>query len=270
MKNYWIILTCCLLSGLFLNSLKAQHASSTPPEAAHPAEPNIQLVTFMHPESVYSFRGLDGKGFLKRKPINITEPAYNKQGTGIVILVLLVNPKGQVVRAKVEPGMEDLASPFMVTSAQNAVQAWTFSPTAAKNKQQFDEVRVIIQFNYRGSGTLYSDEGNVIIKGIDGRFPVSLPLPDYKVSNEGIVTAEATLSPDGSVAWIDAYYGRKPGAAVNPHLGVLTHEAISKWKFSALKEDMEQKFQSFKVICRYQHWSTSSTPPSARMVRSTP
>lgn len=211
-------------------------------------------IEFMHPETIYSFRGLDGKGFLQRSPLNIPEPAYNRQETGLVILIFSITPSGAVTDITLEPGQEEFATPTLVASAKQAVRQWHFNTLPPKAPQENEKVRVLIQFNYEGSNRIYSTEGNFILEGIVDRYPTHIPSPKYEMRQEGTVTAEVIVEPNGQVAWVDRYYGETPQQPVNPHLGIITHEAIQQWKFIPLTASQPQEQKRVKVICRYFHW----------------
>jgi len=221
-------------------------------------------IEFMHPETVYAFRGLDGKGFLQRKPINIPEPAYDRDKTGLVIIIFTITSDGSVKDITLEPGQEDFATATQISSAKQAIRQWKFNPLPEGRPQADEKVRVLIQFNYKGSGRIYSTEGNFILEGIAERYPTHIPSPQYEMRVEGTVTAEIIVEPTGEVAWVDRYYGETPQQPVNPHLGIITHEAVQKWRFIPVTADMEQKQTRVKVICRYFHWPDVVDPHVAR------
>lgn len=243
------------------NQLVGQRARTATPAPQQPDQ-----IEFMDPDVVYSFRGLDGNGFLTRKPLNIPSVAYDKAETGLVILIFAVSPAGLVKNIRLEPGQEGFATAKMIQAANQAVEQWRFNPLPPEQPQEDEEVRVLIQFNHAGSGRLYSSEGNFIIEGIDNRLPIEVPMPDYELRHEGIVIAEITIDPKGNIAWIDRYYGERPSMPVNPHLGIITHQAVKEWHFSALPASIPQEDQKVKVICRYFHWpEPEDSRPDARL-----
>ncbi|MEM9985697.1 MAG: hypothetical protein AAF804_11460, partial [Bacteroidota bacterium] len=69
------------------------------------------------------------------------------------------------------------------------------------------------------------------------------------------------------IAWINRYYGETPKEKVNPHLGIITHRAVSQWSFTPLPEELPQEQSSLKIICRYYHWpdNGSATARKAAM-----
>lgn len=222
--------------------------------AQRSAESQSDEVEFLHPEELYSFRGLDGKGFLRRKPLNIPEVAYQEEETGLVVLIFTINPQGRVTEVQREPGQEGLATAQMVSAAVHAVEQWQFNPLPPQLPQQDERVRVLIQFNYVGSGKLYSAEGKFLIEGLQGRYPSQIPAPRYESKHQGVVTAELTLEPTGEVAWVDRYYGERRGEPLNPHLGIITQGVIRDWTFTPLPAYLPQEQQKIRVICRYFHW----------------
>ncbi len=245
MRGLLLLTTICLLA-------LAQPSWGQPSAQLRSDAPDE--IEFMDPESIYSFRGLDGHGLINRKPINIPQPTYDLKETGLVVLIFTITPAGTVSTMFMEPGQAGFASREMRESAFRAVEQWRFNPLSVSEPQVDQEVRVLIQFNHKGSGRLYSAEGNFILEGIDHRFPTFVPIPDYELSQQGTVTAEITLEPDGSIAWINRYYGETPREKVNPHLGIITHRAVSQWSFTALPKELPQEQSSLKIICRYYHW----------------
>jgi TonB family protein len=228
-----------LLLCLFFSPLLNAQSNSD-----HPQE-----LLLLDPATVYSFRGLDGQGFLRRSPVNIPEPVYQGQRTGLVVLLFVISPSGQVSQAELEPNQHGLATIDMIRAAKAAVMQWKFNPLPNTQRQSDQKVRVLIQFNRPGSGRMFSEEGNVIIEGLQQRRALYLQSSGHQAMTGGIVTAEVTLNPMGQVAWVDRYYGASPEEKVNPHLGLRTHQALAQWQFAPSGDD--QALQTIKVTFRY-------------------
>jgi hypothetical protein len=211
-------------------------------------------IELMHPETLYAFRGLDGKGFLKRNPVNLPEPFYDGSGTGLVALRVTIAPSGQVSRVAQEATAIATATPEMIQAAKDAVMAWKFMPLGPKAVQNEEVVRVVIQFNQPGSGVRFSEDGRYMIEGLGARMPVQLVEPRYYVEDEGVVTAIMTIDPAGEIAWIDQYYGAYPHSPAVPRLGLITNEAVRQWKFNPLPADQSGEDQQVKVVFHYIRW----------------
>lgn len=203
----------------------------------------------LDPSTVYSFRGLDGQGFLRRQPVNIPDPVYTGQRCGLVVLRFTINAAGQVGSIRLEPNQHGLATIDMIRSAQAAVLQWRFDSLPAGRTAGPEEVRVLIQFNRPTSDRRFSEEGNVIIDSLGNRRPLRLVSPEMKGQRGGVVTAELTIDATGQVAWVDRYYGATPDEAVDPHLGLKTHAALSQWQLEPRPE--AQGYQRLRVVFRY-------------------
>ena len=216
---------------------------------------SASIIDFMDPETVYSFKGLDGRGFLRRSPVNLPQPVYVGKETGIVALIFEINPAGYVPKLRQETDLVTSANSDMIEAAQVAVEQWKFNPLPPDAEQEIEEVRVVIQYNFTNSGVIYSIDGRFTIEGLrNDRRPVQLAVPEYNTDHEGVVTALLTIEPSGGLAWIDQFYGSYPNQRVVPRLGIITDKAIRKWRFTPLPEGVEQTDQLIKVICRYLKW----------------
>ncbi|MDX2246804.1 MAG: hypothetical protein SF052_08530 [Bacteroidia bacterium] len=236
------LLLAFLGSGLPCPPLTAQNRTSAP-----------NVLEIMDPETMYSFSGLEGKGFLNRKPVNLPQPAYDGPETGIVGLIFTIQPNGKVSEVRQETFALTTANEKMVEAAKAAVIQWEFSPLPASSSQQNNEVRVIIQFNDPQSGVLYSVDGLCKIEGLGERFPVELVAPQYEEEeDEGVVTAIVNLAPDGTVNFISKFYGAYSHQLVRPRLGIITYSAIRQWRFDPLAADKEQTDHDVTVQLRYQ------------------
>ncbi len=241
MTHKW---TALLIPLLLLNFFGLTFAQPLAKEK--PAE-----ILLLDSRTVYSFRGLDGHGFLRRQPVNIPEPAYPGQKTGLVVLLATIHPSGQVSRVKLEPNQEGLATVDMIRASKAAVLQWKFTPLPKNHPQNEEQVRVLIQFNHSGSGLVYSEDGNLMIEGLASRRPVNLLSPGHFTYQGGVVTAELTLDENGQVAWVDHYYGSQPSEKVNPHLGLRVHEVLSGWQFTPQTNEQGESFQQIKVVFRF-------------------
>lgn len=213
--------------------------------------PNV--LEIMDPETMYSFSGLEGKGFLNRKPVNLPQPAYDGDETGIVGLIFTIKPDGKVSEVRQETFALTTVNEKMVEAAKAAVIQWQFSPLPASMAQKDNHVKVIIQFNNAQSGVLYSVDGLCRIEGLGERFPVHLISPLYEAEeDEGVVTAIVNLAPDGTVNFIGKFYGAYLQQTVRPRLGIITYSAIRQWKFDPLPEDKPQEDMDVTVQIRYQ------------------
>ena len=210
-------------------------------------------IEIMDPETMYSFSGIEGKGFLNRSPVNLPQPAYDGEETGIVGLMFTITPAGRVSKVKQETFALTTANAEMIQKAKTAVLQWEFTPLPRKLNQEDQDVRVIIQFNTAESGILYSIDGLYRIEGLKNRFPIELEAPDYNTEHEGIVTAFLAISPEGNVKYIGKFHGAYSYQKVIPKLGLITYSAIKKWRFDPLRPDQRQVDQEIIVKIRYQH-----------------
>lgn len=213
------------------------------------------FLDFMDPETFYSFKGLDGKGFLRRSPVNLPQPLFEGKETGLVSLLFTITPSGQISRVRQERNDFMTSSAEMAEVSITAVKQWKFNPLPLDVPQSDEEVRVVVQFNYAESGVLYSADGQFTIEGLEGgRRPVKLMPPDYSSQHQGVVTVLATIGPTGNIAWIDKFYGLLPSHSVIPRLGIITDKAVRKWRFTPIPEGVEQLDQQIKITCRYLRW----------------
>jgi TonB family protein len=233
----------------FVSGLAAPQAG--PAQAVRAGEARVEM---LDPESLYSFSGLDGRGFLRRGVQNMPQPYFTSSETGIVPLIFTITPSGRVSDVQIERFSQELATEDMIEAARTAVLNWQFQPLPPRMVQQDEEVRVVIQYNSGNSGRLYSHDGLYTIEGLQGRRPLDLPAPKYATLDEGVVTVILTLSPSGEIAWIDQFYGAYPHLPAKPRLGLITHEAVRKWKFSPLPESAPQEDQQIKIVFRYLRW----------------
>ncbi|MEZ4827162.1 MAG: energy transducer TonB [Bacteroidia bacterium] len=211
------------------------------------------MLEVMDPETMYSFSGLEGKGFLNRKPVNLPQPAYDGEETGIVGLEFTIQPDGKVSEVRKETFALTTANEAMVEAAKAAVIQWKFSPIPATASQKENRVRVIIQFNNKGSGVMYSVDGLCKIEGLGGRAPIELIAPGYEEGEEeGVVTAIANISPEGKVNFISKFYGAYSHQQVRPRLGIITYTAIRQWRFDALPQTLPQEDIDVTIQIRYQ------------------
>jgi hypothetical protein len=210
-------------------------------------------IEIMDPETMYSFSGIEGQGFLNRSPVNLPVPAYDGDETGIVGLMFTINPNGKVSRVKQETFALTTANAEMVQAAKNAVLQWEFAPLKPGIAWEDQDVRVIIQYNHSKSGVMYSIDGLYQIEGLVDRLPIELKAPDYNTSHEGIVTVVLAISPEGTVSYINKSYGAYTYQKVIPRLGIITYEAVRKWRFDALTPEQKQEDQEITVKIRYQH-----------------
>lgn len=81
--------------------------------------------------------------------------------------------------------------------------------------------------------------------GLGNRKPISLAKPRYDVQEEGKVTFEFVITPDGNVPFVKALPSNKLKLK---ELGI---EAIQKWKFSKLPPNAEQKNQTLRVTITF-------------------
>lgn len=219
------------------------------------ASEDLNYLDFMDAETFYSFKGLDGKGFLRRSPVNLPQPLFEGRETGLVPLVFTITPSGQISRVRPEQSEFMMATSDMLDAAVTAVKQWKFNPLPPAANQSDEEVRVVVQFNHKESGVLYSIDGQFTIEGLSaGRKPVKLLRPKYESNHEGVVTVVATISPLGDLAWIDKFYAHTEHQRVVPRLGIITDQAVRKWRFTPLPEENDQLDQQIKITCRYFRW----------------
>ena len=243
----WHLIICLLAIQAFAIKLSAQQVRRA---EVKPAGPN--MVEIMDPQTFYSFRGTDGKGFLNRSPVNLPQPLYSGSETGIVALIFRIDALGKVSDVHKEASPLKTATREMEDAAIKAVENWTFAPLPASQSQAANnQVRVVIQFNHPESGVLYSEDGLYIIEGLSNRLPVKLIAPQHRTQHEGVVVATITLAPSGKVKIIHNYHGASEQEKVIPRLGIITYEALSQWQFDALAASEIQIDQEISVTIRY-------------------
>ncbi|MDP5172442.1 MAG: energy transducer TonB [Bacteroidia bacterium] len=71
--------------------------------------------------------------------------------------------------------------------------------------------------------------------GLDGRGVVAIPYPNYNAQEEGILSFEFIIAPNGSVVYAKALPNNKPA------LAKLGEDAIKKWKFDPVPGSSNQK-----------------------------
>ncbi|MDX1908530.1 MAG: hypothetical protein SF053_15950 [Bacteroidia bacterium] len=240
-------LTGALLCITWLGGLTQAVSQALPPAS------RIARVEMMSPETLYSFTGVDGKGFLKRSPVNLPLPPYADSVTGMVPMLFSIAPSGHVARAELEPGILT-ASPEMIESARQSIMEWKFAPLPARALQNEEQVRVVIQFNHNKSGCFYSVDGRYTIEGLHHRTPDRI-VPVAPTMEEGVVTVIMTINPAGEVAWIDRCYGAYPHQPARPRLGIITYEAVNQWTFAPLPPDVPQEDQQIKAVVRFVRWN---------------
>ncbi|GAB4409811.1 MAG: hypothetical protein OHK0039_13710 [Bacteroidia bacterium] len=216
-----------------------------------------ESIEVLNPDILYHFSAIDGRGFLRRSPINLPVPFYPGDETGLVALVFTITPDGMVSYVFQELNLAVMATPEMVKAAKDAVQRWEFNPLPPHVEQADHVVRVLIQFNNPASTIRYSQDGRVVIEGPGDRIPVNLPAPRYESDHEGVVKARVTVNPDGSIAWIDKFSGAYEHQRVLPRLGIITHEALRSWRFlprlRPVAED-EDPQEQVRITFHYMHW----------------
>ncbi|MEM9987841.1 MAG: TonB family protein, partial [Bacteroidota bacterium] len=78
--------------------------------------------------------------------------------------------------------------------------------------------------------------------GLDGRRPLSLPEPRYTSQEEGRLTFELTIRPDGSVSYVKVV-----GVTNKASLKEAGINAIKRWRFSPLPPGSSQVTQRVRV-----------------------
>lgn len=217
-----------------------------------PAEINI-----LDPETVYSFTGANGEGFLRRSPINLPQPIYLDKTTGLVPLAFTILPDGSVEDVRLDPPLLPGTSRNMINAAVKAVEQWEFAPLPETMEDELMAVKVVIQYNELGSGVLYASDGSCTMKGLDARKPAHIYSPVGTSEEGGIVNAVVGLRPDGSIRGIYRYFGVREDVPVPARLGIISYEALLNWTFTALPEptaedEMVQVDQEITVTLRFQ------------------
>ncbi len=217
-----------------------------------PSELNI-----LDPETVYSFTGANGEGFLRRSPVNLPQPIYQDETTGLVPLTFTILPDGSVEDVRLDPPLLPGTSRNMVNAAVKAVEQWEFAPLPESMGDELMPVKVVIQYNEPGSGVLYASDGSCTMKGLDARKPAHIYSPTGTTEEGGIVNAVVGLRPDGTIRGIYRYFGVREDVPVPARLGIISYEALQKWTFTALPETSEedetvQVDQEIVVTLRFQ------------------
>ncbi len=212
-----LILVLCLWSA---SGSLAQTRSESPEE-----------LNILDPETLYSFTGANGEGFIRRSPLNLPQPMYVGQATGLVPLRFTIVPKGTVKDVRLAPPLLPGTSRDMVNAAVKAVEQWEFEALPANFPQEDMPVQVVIQYNKPGSGVLYASDGSCIVKGLGDRKPAHIYKPGLPGPVSGIVNAVVGLRPDGTVRGVYRYFGEAGEEEIPPRLGILTYEAITDWTF---------------------------------------
>ena len=236
---------CCISLCLIL--ISPQYAQT---RSEAPAELNI-----LDPETVYSFTGTNGEGFLRRSPVNLPQPIYTGQAHGLVPLKFTILPDGSVKDVRLDPPLLPGTSRDMVNGAVKAVEQWKFAPLPGAMDPVDMPVKVVIQYNEPGSGVLYASDGSCIMQGLQDRKPAHIYTPGLHTGASGIVNAVVGVRPDGTVRGIYRYFGVDEEDAVTPRLGILTYEAVKTWTFDPLPpptEEVPATDQEITVTLRFQ------------------
>lgn len=196
-----------------------------------PAELNI-----LDPETVYSFTGANGEGFLRRSPVNLPQPIYVESATGLVPLTFVILPDGSVKDVRLDPPLLPGTSREMVTAAIKAVEQWEFAPLPESMGEEEMPVKVVIQYNEPGSGVLYASDGSCTMQGLDERKPAHIYSPTGTSDEGGIVNAVVGVRPDGTIRGIYRYFGVREDVPVPARLGIISYETLQRWTFTALPE----------------------------------
>lgn len=232
-----MFLRCLILSSLLVSSVQ-ELIGQLRSEA--PVELNI-----LDPETVYSFTGLNGEGFLRRRPVNLPQPIYLGSATGIVPLTFMILPDGSTQEVRIDPPLLPGTRREMVTSAIKSVEQWQFEPLPEAMRQELMAVKVVLQYNRQGSGVLYASDGSCTMRGLAGRRPAHIYAPDWLPSESGIVNAVVGLNADGTVHGIYRYFGVREEVPVPASLGILTYETLKQWTFDPAlppEEDVEEEW----------------------------
>lgn len=219
------------------------------PDAEAPQELNI-----LHPEDLFSFTGENGESFIRRTPVNLPQPIYRGQSTGLVPLAFTIQPNGSVTGVETVGMLLPGTTRDMVNAAVKAVQQWEFDTLPAKVAQQPMHVQTVIQYNQPESGIQYASDGSCLIRGLGTRRPAHIYKPGDSGEVHGIIHAVLRVKPDGSIHAVHKYTNEIEGEPVPPRLGILTYEAVSRWTFSPLpapKEGEVQTDQDIQVTLRF-------------------
>lgn len=196
-----------------------------------PSELNI-----LDPETVYSFTGANGEGFLRRSPVNLPQPIYQEETTGLVPLTFVILPDGSVEEVRLDPPLLPGTSRNMVNAAVKAVEQWEFAPLPESMEAELMAVKVVIQYNEPGSGVLYASDGSCTMKGLEERKPAHIYSPTGTTEESGIVNAVVGVRPDGTIRGIYRYFGVREDVPVPARLGIISYETLQSWTFTALPE----------------------------------
>ena len=234
------LLTCLFLYVLpFLSPLSAQ-------------DPEDAVFDIMDPETVFSFSGLDGKDFIQRQPVNLPQPPYVDETTGVLALRFEITAEGRVQTAELEPAPIPLATPKMEQAALDAIKQWKFAPVkAGSNIPVPTPMRVVLQFNRDSSNILYSTNGLHTIEGLHGRLPAKLVAPQATQNLRGVVRAQVIISPAGYVRAVYRYRGAYESSEIPPRLGIACFNALKQWTFDALPPEALQVDQEISITLRF-------------------
>ncbi len=230
---------------LCLSEISAQTRSESPAE-----------LNMLDPETLYSFTGANGEGFLRRSPVNLPQPIYTGTATGLVPLKFTIRPDGTTQEVRLDPPLLPGTSRQMVNGAVKAVEQWQFAPLPEDIPQDHLPVKVVIQYNEPGSGVLYASDGSCIMQGLDERKPAHIYAPGKHEGGPGIVNAVVGLRPDGSVRGVYRYFGVRGDDPIPPRLGILTYEALKTWTFTAAEQKTDEEGlpveQEIHITLRFQ------------------
>ncbi|WNJ16694.1 hypothetical protein [Pontibacter sp. G13] len=248
MRFIWHFLLSSLLCVLFFI-----HSGFQFPQTE---EYEFERMNMMDPETLYSFTRADGSSFLTRKPLEIPPPAFVGQKVGLISFRIGILPSGSVNSVQLDRSTVTRLNADMLKSAREAVKQWKFSPLNPQMPQVEEFMRVLIQFNFAGSGVLFSMDGRCMVSGLGDRKPIRLLRPVNRSTKHGYVSVDLRVDPDGSIAWIDDYEGKIPGEEVVPFLGIITDKAVRQWTFRPLVEGSyipgtPEAFQLIKVKFKY-------------------
>lgn len=90
----------------------------------------------------------------------------------------------------------------------------------------------------------FAEDGGA--NGLQGRAPIELPYPSYTIQEEGKVTFEFQIKPDGSVEYVKVV-----GLTNKPGLKNAGMDAIRKWRFSPIPANKPQVVQTVQVTINF-------------------
>ena len=242
-----------LVIRLIFTLLFLGNAATVSPLFGQANRAGVTEIEVMDPLTMYSFSSGEGQGFLKRSPVNLPQPIYPGKETGVVGLKFVISPEGTVEKVTRDQNLHTNGNEEMIKAAEIAVQQWIFAPLPEKMAQEEQDVSVLIQYNDPESKILYSIDGKCTIEGLKGRMPIKLEAPKHTSQHEGIVNATLRINSDGEVVWLGNFHGAYDHIKVIPRLGIITHQALSTWRFDPLVADSPEAEtdQEIKVTIRY-------------------